>query len=192
MFVEGLCLSINQLSNAEVTGTSHTLAQCRNVLLTQTPDVLLLDINLPDGNGIDLCTEIRQKYPEIKIIALSMHDEYSVVKQLIDLGAAGYILKNASSEEVIEGIEAVMNGETFLCKEIDLLMKKQIHQSIWLTAREREILKAIGNGDTNQEIADKLFLSIETIKTYRKNLILKLGSKNAVVLVKIAKEQNLI
>ena len=192
MFVEGLCHSINQSGIAKVTGTSHTLAECRNALAVQIPDVLLLDINLPDGSGIDMCTEMRQKYPDVKIIALTMHDEYSIAKQVIDLGVSGYILKNASSELVIDGIEAVMNGKNFLSKEIDTLMNKQTTPVVWLTAREREILQYIANGYTNKEIADETFRSIETIKSYRKILVSKLGAKNAVVLVKIAKEQKLI
>lgn len=107
-------------------------------------------------------------------------------------GASGYILKNALAEEVIVGIEAVMEGETFLCDEIDVLMKKKPKQMIWLTTREKELLRLIVDGYTNQEIADKLFLSIETIKTYRKNLILKLGAKNSMLLVKMAIEEKWI
>jgi DNA-binding NarL/FixJ family response regulator len=150
--------------------------------------VLLLDLNLPDGSGIDFCSEIHQKYPQIKILILTTHNEYSVAKQTMDNGASGYILKNALSEEVITGIEAVMEGELFLCDEIEILMKKQVNQQIWLTTREKELLRFIVDGYTNQEIADKMFLSIETIKTYRKNLILKLGAKNSMIMVKMAME----
>jgi DNA-binding NarL/FixJ family response regulator len=152
------------------------------------PDVLLLDLNLPDGNGIDFCSEVRKKHPEIKILILTTHNEYSVAKQVMANGALGYILKNALSEEVITGIETVMDGELFLCDEIDILMKKKQEQQIWLTAREKELLRYIVDGYTNQEMADKMFLSIETIKTYRKNLILKLGAKNSMMLVKMAME----
>lgn len=192
MLVEGLCLSINESGIAKVIGTSNTLAECRKALKLNMPDVLLLDLNLPDGSGIDFCIEVRQKYPAIKILVLTTHDEYSVAKRVMDSGAAGYILKNAMSEEVIAGIEAVMNGEIFLCDEIDILMKKQTEQTVWLTAREQELLRLIVDGYTNQEIADKVFLSIETIKTYRKNLILKLGAKNSMMLVKMAFEKKLI
>lgn len=192
MLVEGLCLSINESGIASVIDTSYTLADCRSALALRVPNVLLLDINLPDGNGIDFCQEIRLKYPTVKILVLTTHDEYSVAKRVLNNGASGYILKNALSEEVIAGIEAVMNGETFLCDEIEIMMKKQTEQSIWLTAREQELLRLIVDGYTNQEIADKVHLSVETIKTYRKNLILKLGAKNSMVLVKIALENKLI
>lgn len=192
MLVEGLSFSIHESGVAKVTGTSYTLAECRSALATQTPDVLLLDLNLPDGSGIDFCQEVRLKYPDIKLLVLTTHDEYSIAKRVLDNGASGYILKNSLSEEVITGIEAVMNGEIFLCDEIDVLMKKQSEQPIWLTAREQELLRLIVDGYTNQEIADKVFLSIETIKTYRKNLILKLGAKNSMMLVKMAIEKKLI
>jgi DNA-binding NarL/FixJ family response regulator len=193
MLVEGLSASINESGIASVIGTSHTLAECRKALALKVPDVLLLDLSLPDGSGIDYCSEVRTKYPQMKVLILTTHNEYSVAKRVLDNGASGYILKNSLSEEVVAGIEAVMNGEIFLCEEIDVLMKKQSGQPlVWLTAREQELLKLIVDGYTNKEIADKVFLSVETIKTYRKNLILKLGAKNSMLLVKMAIEQKLI
>jgi len=188
VLVEGLKLLISESGNITVTGESYTLDTCRKTLEFQTPDVLLLDLNLPDGSGIDFCSEVRKKYPHVKILILTTHNEYSVAKRVMENGASGYILKNALSEEIITGIETVMEGETFLCDEIDILMKKRADQQIWLTAREKELLKLIVDGFTNQEMADKMFLSIETIKTYRKNLILKLDAKNSMVLVKMALE----
>ena len=188
LLVEGLRMLICEAKNITITGVSHTLQACRKALTQQTPDVLLLDLSLPDGSGIDFCSEIHKNYPEIKILILTTHNEYSVAKQALVNGASGYILKNALSEEVIEGIETVASGKMFLCDEIDILMKKQQEQPIWLTTREKELLKLIADGCTNQEMADKLFLSVETIKTYRKNLILKLGAKNSIILVKMAME----
>ena len=188
ILVEGLRLLISEAKNITITGVSYTLETCRKALSQQTPNVLLLDLSLPDGSGIDFCSEIHKKYPEIKILILTTHDEYSVAKQVLKNGASGYILKNALSEEVINGIETVAGGKVFLCDEIDILMKKQPKQQIWLTVREKELLKLIADGYTNQEMADKLFLGIETIKTYRKNLILKLGAKNSILLVKMAME----
>ncbi|MDR1115349.1 MAG: response regulator transcription factor [Tannerella sp.] len=192
MLTEGLRILINESNIATVTGVSYSLSECRNVFAFKRPDVLLLDIKLPDGNGIDFCAETHEKYPELKILALTTHDEYSVVRRMIENGANGYILKNALSEEIIAGIETVMNGNVFLCEEIDFLIKKQKNQAIWLTAREQELLRLIVDGYTNQEMSDKLYLGLETIKTYRKNLILKLGAKNSMVLVKMAIENKLI
>ncbi|MDR2920709.1 MAG: response regulator transcription factor [Tannerella sp.] len=192
MLVEGLSNSINESGVAIVSGISYTLTESRKALAFQKTDVLLLDLNLPDGNGIDFCIEVRNKYPDIKILVLTTHDEYSVAKRVMNNGASGYILKNSLSEEVIAGIEAVMKGDTFLCEEIDILMKKEAERAIWLTTREQELLRLIVDGCTNQEIADILFLGVETIKTYRKNLIQKLGARNSMALVRMAIEKKLI
>jgi DNA-binding NarL/FixJ family response regulator len=192
MLVEGLSTSINESGIAEVVATSHSVAECRNKLAVETVDVLLLDINLPDGNGIDFCLEIKQKYPTIEIVMLTTYDKPSVVNRAMKNGASGYILKNSLSEEVIAGIETVMKGELFLCEQIDILPKKRFENPICLTARDKDILRLIADGYSNQEIADKLFLGIETIKSYRKVIIRKLNAKNSMLLVKIAIEEKLI
>lgn len=192
MLVEGLQTAVNESGTATVTGVSHTLADCRKACSANPPDVLLLDISMPDGNGVDFCAEVHRAHPEVKILMLTSYNEYTVVNRAIASGASGYILKNSLSEEVVQGIEMVANGDTFFSHEIDLLLKKPSNQPIWLTAREQELLRFIVDGCTNQEIADNMFLSIETIKTYRKNLIQKLGAKNSMALVKMAMEKKLV
>ena len=192
MLAEGLKHSIEESNIARVTGTSNNLAECRAALKNQLPDVLLLDVNLPDGNGVDFCAEIKKTYPELKVLILTTYNVYSVASRAMENGASGYILKNSLSEEVIEGIETVMSGKTFLCDEINVMMQKRNEQQVWLTAREQQVLRLLVDGYTNQEIADEICLSIETIKTYRKNLILKFGAKNSMVLVKMVMEQQLV
>ena len=192
MLAEGLKHSIEESNIARVTGTSNNLAECRAALKNQLPDVLLLDVNLPDGNGVDFCAEIKKTYPELKVLILTTYNVYSVASRAMENGASGYILKNSLSEEVIEGIETVMSGKTFLCDEINVKMQKRNEQQVWLTAREQQVLRLLVDGYTNQEIADEICLSIETIKTYRKNLILKFGAKNSMVLVKMVMEQQLV
>ena len=186
MLVEGLQAAIEDSGIAKVIDTSHTFDSCRKTLLFRRPDVLLLDISMPDGSGIDFCKEMREAYPDMKILMLTSYDEYTMVSRALTAGASGYIQKNALSEEVVKGIETVMTGDTYFSRDIDRMMKKRINHSVWLTAREQELLRHIVDGYTNQEIADRMFLSVETIKTYRKNLIFKLGTKNAAELVQIA------
>jgi DNA-binding NarL/FixJ family response regulator len=188
MLVEGISKAIDESGVAVVSHISHTIAACRAALEISLPDILLLDLNLPDGSGIDLCAEIRGRYPQLKILILTTYSEYSIARRVLNNGASGYILKNSSSKELIEGIETVMQGETFLCRTIHALMNRRTDEPVWLTLREQEILRCIMNGLTNQEIADKMFLSVETIKTYRKNLIFKLGARNSMMLVKMAIE----
>lgn len=192
VLIEGLRGLITDSGSATVVGVAHSAAQSRLSLGFWKPDILLLDVGLPDISGLDYCKEVKELFPEIKVLALTTHTEYSVVRQMMDNGASGYLIKNAMAEEVLAGISAVAAGDIFLCHEIDLLMKRPSEKNIWLTGRERELLKLISDGLTNSEIADKIFLSPETIKGYRKNLLLKLGAKNTAVLVKMAIEKKLI
>ncbi|WP_461534128.1 response regulator [Sinomicrobium sp.] len=192
ILTEGLKGLIGESGIAEVVGIAHSAAECRSSISFWKPEVLMLDVELPDMSGIEYCKELKERFPDVKILALTTHNEYTIVRQMLDNGASGYLIKNAMADEVLQGIEAVASGEVFLCHEIDLLMKRPSEKNIWLTDRERELLKLISEGLTNGEIADKIFLSPETIKGYRKNLLLKLGAKNTAVLVKMAVEQKLI
>ncbi len=192
LLVEGLSKLINDSDIATVTAVAHDALNARKMLANKLPDVLMLDINLPDINGVDFCGEIKKNYPQLKVLALTSYGDYSVVRSMLENGASGYILKNAMSEEMIAGIEAVYAGEVFLCHEVDVMMKKKENTGIWLTQREKELLKLIVEGYTNPEIADKIFLSPETIKGYRKNLLFKLGVKNTALLVKLAIEEKLV
>lgn len=176
----------------EVCGIATNVKQALDLIATSHFDVILLDINLPDGSGLDVCKTISVKYPQLKILALTSFSELSIIRKMLDYGAHGYILKNSMPEEVIEGIETVLKGQTFLCHEVDILLKKKSEQQVFLTPRETELLKLICEGYTNPEIAEKLFLGVETINSYRKNLLFKLNARNSAVLVKIAVEQKLI
>ena len=192
ILTEGLKGLIEDSGIANVVGVAHCAADCRLSLGFWRPDVLLLDVGLPDISGVDFCKEIKEQFPAVRVLALTTHNEYTIVRQMLANGASGYLIKNSMSEEVLAGIKAVAAGETFLCHEIDLLMKRPSEKHIWLSPRERELLRLISEGLTNGEIADQIFLSPETIKGYRKNLLLKLGAKNTAVLVKMAVEQKLI
>lgn|SRR5690606_191465 len=192
ILTEGLNSLVEESDFAQVVGVAHSAQQCRDRIAFWHPDVLLLDVSLPDLSGIDFCKELTTNYPDLKVLALTSHNEYAVVKQMLINGASGYLVKNAMSAEVLAGIKAVYSGEKFLSHEIDLLLKRQSPKAIWLTDRERELLKLVAEGYTNIEIADKIYLSPETIKGYRKNLLLKLGAKNTAVLVRMAFEQKLI
>lgn len=192
LIVQSLLSIINDSKVGVVADVAVTAKQCLDLIATKHFDLVLLDINLPDGNGLDICKSIKEKYPQIKVLAISSFNEFSIIRKMMDNGASGYILKNSMPEEVVEGIETVLNGETFLCHEVDLLMKKKSDQQIFLTPRENDLLKLICDGYTNPEIADKLFLGVETINSYRKNLLFKLNARNTAVLVKIAMEQKLI
>jgi len=192
LIAQSLSSIINDSKIGEVVAVATTAKQCLELIATKHFDLVLLDINLPDGNGLDICKSITERYPQIKVLAITSFNEFTIIRKMMDNGASGYILKNSMPDEVVEGIETVLRGETFLCHEVDLLMKKKSDQHIFLTPRETELLKLICEGYTNPEIADKLFLGVETVNSYRKNLLFKLNARNTAVLVKIAMEQKLI
>jgi len=190
--IDGLEKIITESSIARLTGKSYNVAGCWKMLNLRRPDVLMLDVGLPDGSGMDLCPQIKAKYPEINILMLTSYAEYSVISHVLNNGASGYILKNAMPEEIIEGIQAVAAGKRFLCEEVDILLKKAEKNKIELTRREYELLRLITEGYTSAEIADKMFLGFETIRSYRKNLHLKLGAHNTAELTKLALDMKLV
>jgi DNA-binding NarL/FixJ family response regulator len=192
ILVEGLCSMLEESGIAEVAGVAHSAQECRQSIPFWRPDLVMLDVGLPDMSGVDYCRELKEQFPDIRVLALTTHNEYTIVRQMLDNGASGYLIKNAMSSEVLEGIKTVCAGKTFLSHEVDMLLKRPTSKAVWLSARERELLRLITEGYTNTEIAEKIFLSPETIKGYRKNLLLKLGAKNTALLVKIALEQKLV
>jgi DNA-binding NarL/FixJ family response regulator len=192
ILVAGLKKLFENSATVQVTGVAFSGKECRSAIIKELPDVILLDINLPDASGIDLCKEIKSQHPEIKIVALSSFNEYAIVRRMLENGASGYVVKNAMPEEIKMSIEMAANNASFLCEEIDLLMRKRSKNPIWLTPREKELLKLIVDGFTNHEIAEKMFLGVETINSYRKNLLIKLGAKNTAILVRMALEEKLV
>jgi DNA-binding NarL/FixJ family response regulator len=191
--VESLSRMINESGIAQVTGKYYDLKSCREGLAKETPDVLLLDIELPDGDGVDFCAEAKKSHPGLKIIMLTGYKEFNIAKHALHNGALGYVLKNADPEEIFIGIETVSHGEQFLCEEIDLLLQdKKDTKAIWLTTREKEILKYTADGHTAKETANLIFRDMETVKTCRKNLFLKLKVKNMAELIKKGHEMKLI
>jgi DNA-binding NarL/FixJ family response regulator len=159
------------------------------------PDVLLLDIQMPDKSGIDLAGIISKKYPSVKMIALTNVDVLTQMKQMLQKGCLGYLLKDVSPEILVSAIETVYGGEQFLNEnlKIQLLnsLSGQDNKQI-ITRREKEILKLILEENTNQDIANKLFLSLRTVENHRNNLLQKLNVKNTAGLVKIALQEGLV
>ena len=167
--------------------------------LNSAVKVLLLDINLPDGNGINACKELLEKHPDLRIIALTNFEDTVFIKQIIKNGAMGYLLKNTDKKELTEAIKSVIEGKRFLPKKIsDILLNDSIgiQNSNYfipkLTVREKEILNLIIQEFTTEEIAAKIFVSTKTVESHRSNLIQKLGVKNSAGLVRVAFEKGLV
>jgi DNA-binding NarL/FixJ family response regulator len=193
LLVECLSQKINESGIANVSAVYYDLDSCRKGLTSPLPDVLLLDVELPDGSGVDFCAEILKTYPRLKIMMLTSFATFSIAKRSLNNGALGYVLKNAMSEELLAGIEMVNSGKLFLCEEIDVLLtKKNDEEIITLTSREKEMLQHIANGEPYSIIAEKLFITETSAKTYRKRLLQKFNVNSSIELVMIAKEQKMI
>jgi len=190
--IDGLEKIISESKRACLTGKAYNVAGCWKMLSVAQPDVLMLDIGLPDGSGMDLCPQIKAKYPAVHILMLTSYAEYTIISHVLNNGASGYILKNAMPEEIMEGIITVASGKRFICEGVDTLLKKGDKNNIELTRRERELLQLIAKGYTSVEIADKMCLGYETIRSYRKNLNLKLDAHNTAELTKIAMDMKLV
>lgn len=192
MVIEGIRSLLQNEKGIEWAGHATNAVSCLAYLKKQQPDVILMDINLPDKSGIDLCKEVKEIYPLVFVIGLSTFNQQSFIQKMIDNGASGYVLKNATQEELIDSIETVIRGKTYLSDEASHTLRKQDAATIVLTRREKEVLELIANGMTNGGIAQKLFISVTTVDTHRKNLLAKLEAKNTASLVRIATQMQLI
>lgn len=161
----------------------------------QHVDIVLLDINLPDMSGIEFCKEARQRFPELKILAITSMAQRHVVENMLESGANGFVLKTSDSGEIIEGMKAVLDGKNYLGAGVKELLERKYNPADdvpVLSKREIEVLRLIADGLTNQEIGEKLFISPLTVDSHRKNLLLKFSAKNTASLVKIAMMNQLI
>ncbi len=193
MIVEGIRSLLQNEDGIEWTGHAMNAASCLAFLKNHQPDVILMDINLPDKSGIDLCKEVKTMFPLIHIIGLSSFNQQSYIQKMLDNGASGYVLKNATREELVEAIEMVMQGDKFLSDEAASTVKRNDDAKIpIITRREKEVLVLIADGMTNNQIADKLFISATTVDTHRKNLLAKFHAKNTATLIRLAAQYQLI
>jgi len=177
-------------------GQAMNASSCMGFFVNNTADVVLLDINLPDTDGVTLCGILKEKYPNLFILGLSTFNQGVYIKKIMENGASGYILKNSSREELIKAIHVVYEGGIHFSGEAgDALVayqKTEKHSLPVLTSREKEILALIAEGYTNPQIAEKIFLSPFTVDSHRKNLLAKLDVKNTAALIRLAVEQKLI
>jgi DNA-binding NarL/FixJ family response regulator len=196
MVVAGLNSLLEQLENIEVVGAVSNAFDAIPFLKKNTVDVVLLDINLPDISGIDLCKKINKEFSQIKILGISTFSERSYISRMIENGASGYLIKSASKEEIAEAIETVVKGKIYLSVPMEHLMRPiriDLPDTLpALTKREKEILSLIAEGLTNNQIAEQLFISTLTVDTHRKNLHTKLNVSNTASLIRLAVENRLI
>lgn len=195
LIVQGLGALLAEEPHLEVLCSFTQGLDLLSFLKSAAADVVILDISLPDTNGIDLCKEIKLLAPQIRVIALTNHNERSMIMQMLQNGANGYLLKNASSAELIEAISSVLKGQIAFSKSIQEIIAQPGIQHMplpKLTRREQEVLKLIAQGGTSVEIADKLYVSPLTIETHRRNLLQKFKVRNVAELIKHAFQQGIL
>jgi DNA-binding NarL/FixJ family response regulator len=202
LYLEGLVLLLNKQPGIQVVGSALTGKELLEKLPETEVDILLLDVHLPDTGEEELLKKIRSLHPDLKILYLTIMRGTRYIHKLIRHDIHGYILKNTSIEELVKALNSVSEGKKYFSKEINIIDTEQDFRNTVtiedkkvdeiLSKREIEVLTLICKEYSNSEIAEKLFLSVSTVETHRKNLIAKLGVNNTVGLVKFALRNNLI
>jgi DNA-binding NarL/FixJ family response regulator len=202
MFSEGLESLLGNEPDFSIVGKAKTGAETLDMIAIQQPDVLLLDINLPDESGLDVCRKVRQRWPAVKIMALTMFNDESYISAMLGLGAEGYLLKNTGKEELCSAVRTLADGKTYFCQEAtDTVMRSlmrertaggTVKEKPKISRREKEVLRLIVDQYTTQEIAAALFVSEKTVESHRAALLAKLGARNTAGLVKEALQWKLL
>jgi len=199
---EGVRMILSKEADIDVVGEAADGAQALDIVSKFRPQVVIMDISMPGMGGIEATQLIRTQYPEIQVLALTMHEDESYVFQLLRAGAAGYVLKRAAAQDLVQAVRAAAKGEAFLYPSVarkvveDYLRRVETGEERerydGLTAREKEILTLIAEGLSNQHIAEKLYISIKTVQTHRAHILEKLGLHDRTELVRYAIRKGLI
>ncbi|HBB92203.1 MAG TPA: DNA-binding response regulator [Bacteroidales bacterium] len=200
LFREGLSNLLTDAKNIEIISQAENGRQVLDQVRFKVPDVILMDIGMPILNGMETTLALRSDYPQIKVIALSMHADKTYVKGMIEAGAWGYLMKNCTYDQLVDAINQVYSGKKYLGADAaEVIIQdyldhetRGISKPAELTERESEILKLLAEGQSIREIADKLFISIKTVGTHKQNIFDKLGFENTAQLVKYALKNGII
>lgn len=201
MFREGLRYVLSSNSDYEIVAEASNGEQFLKVLESQLPDIVLMDIDMPVMNGIEATTQALLKFPNLKIITLSMHSDYGHYKKMIDAGAKGFVLKSSGINQLTSAIDEIVKGNVYFSQELlmNIILKndaspasEQLVDKLDISEREMDVLRLICQGSTNKQIADKLFISIKTVEGHKSKLMLKTDTSNAVSLVLFAIKNQLV
>ncbi|MGQ1908947.1 response regulator [Marinifilum sp. RC60d5] len=198
MFRSGLQFLLSNVPNIKVIGEASNGLEFMEIAKNEHIDIALMDINMPKMNGIEATKLAIEKYPDMKVIVLSMHGEEEYYDQMLDAGVKGFLLKNSDADELIAALEAIIAGKSYFSQEllVDILDQKRLQKLrtdvVKLSQRELEVLKLICDGYSNAEIAEQLFISHRTVDRHRANLLSKTGCKNSTSLVMYAVKNKII
>ncbi|MFC6999041.1 response regulator [Rufibacter roseus] len=201
---DGLKSLLKTERSIQIVGEAENGQQLLQLLEQVTPDVVMLDLNMPVMDGFETLQHLQKKHPDIKVLVLTMLNQNSYVQKVRDAGAHGFVLKSAGKEELVHAVKTVANNNPYICSEVALNLLNRTNNgdgsgngngqvaSPELSKREMEVLKLIAEGYTNAEIADKIFASKRTVESHRQHLIEKTKSRNTATLIKYALQQGLI
>jgi DNA-binding NarL/FixJ family response regulator len=203
LFLDGLSALLGQIASVEIVAAVSDGAQLLEKLKGSEGDLVIVDLHMPVLDGLETTKMIRQLYPAVKVLGLTMDNEVDSIQDMLEAGASGYILKNTGKAELETAILQVMKGEVYLSQSLSsqlaqrLLLKKRtvVEETCkldMLTEREVEILKMVALENSNTEIAEKLYISPKTVETHRKNLMKKIGARNSLGIYKFALKHKLI
>ena len=203
MFVDGIDSILAEAEDIQVVARCYDGESVFELLKTNKIDLILLDVNLPKMNGIEVCKKLFPIQPDIEVLALSMFNEESFVTEILNNGAQGYILKNTGRIELMKAIRTVYSGTSYFSEAVTQTIMKSLVKNNQtedsqkasipkVSRREKEVLGLIIKEFTTQEIADQLFISLKTVESHRSNLLAKLNARNTAGLVRIALENKLL
>lgn len=203
LIIDGMKSILQDEEGVLFAGGANTMQQALGFLEKNDCDVVLADISMPVHSGVEVTKKIRENYPDIKVLALTMHEDITMITKMVEAGASGYILKRTNMNEVLEAIKAVAAGGKYLGRDVQAILMDNLSVSespkespdetpALLTARELEILNLVAKEYSNEEIAEKLFISERTVETHRRNIFTKTKTKSIVGLIKFAIKNKLI
>ncbi|WP_119789487.1 response regulator transcription factor [Flavobacterium anhuiense] len=199
MFLQGITALLEQEPNITVIDKAINGIEALEIVKKGVVDFVILDISMPEMDGIELSKILKKQYPNVKILIVSTHSNVMVVSRLIRIGVNGYLLKNAEKVELLKAINTIASGENYFAEELEekhlsnsSRIEKQVSNLTELSSREKEILVLIAHEYNTAEIAEKTFISLNTVNTHRRNLLSKLNAKNTAGLVKYAVENGLV
>jgi DNA-binding NarL/FixJ family response regulator len=208
LFREGLRVIIEKEDRFEIIGEAGSAKEALRLIEKDQPDIIVMDVSLPDTNGIDLTYEIRKQWPNIRILVVSMHSKVDYIAEAFKAGATGYVVKDAASNRLIEGLESVAKGMYFMDSSVSMSVVNRLLQGAGqplqpnhsseddhynaLTPREQEILRLLAEGLSNKQIAEKLFISQKTVQNHRNSIKSKLNLHTTVDIIRYAARLGLI
>lgn len=189
--IDGIELLLKYEENFHIVGTANNGHDLWEIIKKKQPQVVITDIKMPKMDGVVLTKLIKENYPQIKIIGFSMFDQAEAIQELLDAGASGYLLKNSPLTQILEAIDSVLQGTTFIDSQISLpkTTSSRYSKDNLLTKSEIEIVRLIGEGKTSSEIAEQRFTAVSTVEKHRKNIIFKLGLSGKGELLRYALEK---